>query len=99
KQRRPLLLRPGPRSRVKENANRVHFEEAWSRHYTRQCSIEAVVPPPQSYTSDCWILEKLRYWSTPLAPILLKSEGLDVLELRKLNRNMIGELARTLGKQ
>lgn len=53
--------------------------------------------PPMPETS--WILEKLKEWSTPLAPILLNSEGMEFLELRRLNRNAIRALARGLGKQ
>jgi len=47
---------------------------------------------------DRQILEQLRCWSTPLAPILLNSEGMEVLELRKLNRDAIRALAVGLGK-
>ena len=45
------------------------------------------------------MLERLRCWSTPLAPILLNSEGMEVLELRKLNRNLIRALAVGFGKE
>jgi CheY-like chemotaxis protein len=48
---------------------------------------------------DRRILERLRNWSTPLAPVLLNSEGMEVLELRKLNRDLIRALANGLGKE
>jgi len=45
-----------------------------------------------------WMLERLRSWMTPLPPILLNSVGLDVFDVRILNRNAIRALARFLGK-
>ncbi len=45
-----------------------------------------------------WIIDRLRRWSTPLPPLLLNSAGMDVFELRRLNRNAIRALARGLGK-
>lgn len=61
---------------------------------------EAVLIELQSPTEETRrIIEKLRSWSTPLAPILLNSAGMEVLELRKLNRNVIRALARGLRKQ
>jgi CheY-like chemotaxis protein len=61
---------------------------------------EAVLIELQSPTEETRrIIEKLRNWSTPLAPILLNSAGLEVLELRKLNRNVIRALAQALRKQ
>jgi CheY-like chemotaxis protein len=47
---------------------------------------------------DRQMLESLRCWSTPVAPILLNSQGMEVLELRKLNRDVIRALAIGLGK-
>jgi CheY-like chemotaxis protein len=48
---------------------------------------------------DRQLLQRLRSWSTPLAPILLNSEGMEVLELRKLDRELIRALASGLGKE
>jgi CheY-like chemotaxis protein len=52
--------------------------------------IDLTSPTPELRST----LEKLREWSTPLAPILLNSEGMQVLELRRLNRNAIRALAK-----
>jgi len=61
---------------------------------------EAVLIELQSPTEETpLIIEKLRNWSTPLAPILLNSAGMEVLELRKVDRNVIRALAQALGKQ
>jgi CheY-like chemotaxis protein len=43
-------------------------------------------------------LERLRSWSTPLAPIVLNSSGMEILDLRKLNRDAIRALAVAFGK-
>lgn len=43
-------------------------------------------------------VERLRLWSTPLAPIVLNSSGMEVLDLRKLNRDAIRALAAALGR-
>jgi CheY-like chemotaxis protein len=61
---------------------------------------EAVLIELGSATEETrWMLEKLRDWSTPLAPILLNSEGMEVLDLRRLNRDAIRALATAFGKQ
>jgi len=72
-------------------------EDALARLQSEQ--FEAVLIELQSPTEESRrIIETLRNWSTPLAPILLNSAGMEVLELRKLNRNVIRALARSLGK-
>jgi CheY-like chemotaxis protein len=61
---------------------------------------EAVLIELRSPTEETRrMIKELRNWSTPLAPILLNSEGMEVLELRKLNRNVIRALAMGLRKQ
>ena len=61
---------------------------------------EAVLIELQSPTEETRrIIETLRNWSTPLAPILLNSAGMEVLELRKLNRNVVRALAQCLRKE
>jgi len=66
----------------------------------QQEQFEAVLIDLRSPAEETrWILEKLRDWSTPLAPILLNSEGMEVLDLRRLNRDAIRAIATALGKQ
>lgn len=56
---------------------------------------EAVLIELESPTET---LERLRSWSTPLAPIILNSAGMEVFDLRKLNRDAIRALAVGLGE-
>src|ERR1022692_1381561 len=73
-------------------------EDALARLHDER--FDAVLIELQSLTEENrLIIEKLRNWSTPLAPILLNSADMEVLELRKLNRNVIRALAQALGKQ
>jgi len=76
----------------------TNAEDAIAKLQSEQ--FEAVLIELQSPTEESGrIIEMLRNWSTPLAPILLNSAGMEVLELRKLNRNVIRALARGLRKQ
>jgi CheY-like chemotaxis protein len=72
--------------------------EALGRLQTEQ--FEAVLIDLRSATEETqWVREKLRDWSTPLAPILLNSEGMEVLELRRLNREAVRAIAKGLGER
>lgn len=47
---------------------------------------------------DLRAIERLRRWSTPLPPILLNSDGMTVLEMRKLDREAVRAIAVGLRK-